>query len=155
METMDAVPVVVAAAVGGLIGRAKHKNALEYALLGGGAAALGLMLLGHRHGGHHVGQLPQALDPALPGQFTYDLDPRTDPRLDPVSRRQLYPAWLLAHWQSGDRKVIAQIQRMLGVPGDGVPGGGTAIAIRNFQAQNGLQTTGTMDVRTLQALVAG
>ncbi len=84
----------------------------------------------------------------------YDIDPRTDPGLDPVSKRSLYPAWLLAHWQNGDRKIIARVQNMLGVPGDGVPGGGTSSAIRNFQAQNGLQTTGVMDIRTMQALAS-
>lgn len=155
MDKMDAVPVGLAAAVGALIGRAKRKNALEYALWGAGSAALGLFLFERGHGGHRVGQLPTQLEAALPGQMTYDLDPRTDPRLDPVSRQNLYPAWLLAHWRSGDRRIIAQIQRQLGVPGDGVPGGGTSAAIRSFQSQNGLQTTGSMDIRTMQALVSG
>src|SRR5271166_716282 len=109
MEAMDAVPVGLAAIVGGFIGKAKKGDFLKGALWGGGAAVVGLMLVGRRSSGHHVGQLPQSLDPALPGQMTYDLDPRRDPRLDPVSREHLYPAWLLAHWRHGDHSIIAQV----------------------------------------------
>jgi len=156
MERMNPTPVVLAAAVGGLITHAKKKSVWEGVLWGGGSALAVALLLGHKYvPGHWTGQLPSQLEPALPGQMTYNLDPRTDPRLDPVSRRSLYPAWLLAHWQNGDRRIIAQIQRQLGVAGDGIPGGSTSVAIHAFQAQNGLQTTGEMDIRTMQALTSG
>jgi peptidoglycan hydrolase-like protein with peptidoglycan-binding domain len=116
-------------------------------LLGGGSVSLGGASL-------RVGQLPQSLPtPGLPGQLVYNLDPRTDPLLDPVSRAHLYPVWLLQHWANGDRKIIATVQRALGVPADGSPGAATTAAIHGFQVQAGLQTSGVMDVATMSALM--
>jgi len=155
---MELGTAVIGVLVGGGIGALSKRRgaALTYALWGGGIG-LGVSLLrGGLGGGHHVGQLPQSLPtPSLPGQMVYDIDPRTDPLLDPVSRQNLYPAWLVAHWQNGDRKIIMQVQRALGVPADGVVGGGTSAAIRHFQAQNGLQTTGVMDGHTMSLLMPG
>jgi peptidoglycan hydrolase-like protein with peptidoglycan-binding domain len=150
---MDFGTTVLGAVVGGVIGAMSKKKGkiLEYALWGGGVG-LGVSLVRGGSHEHRVGQLPSQLEPALPGQMTYDLDPRRDPRLDPVSRQNLYPAWLLAHWQNGDHAVIARIQRMLGVPGDGIAGAGTSTAIMSFQGRRGLQTTGMLDIRTIQQL---
>jgi peptidoglycan hydrolase-like protein with peptidoglycan-binding domain len=159
MESTTLVCVGVGAVVGGLITRKKKGGFLKGALWGGTGAALGVIAAqatrGSEHEHHVVGQLPQALPtPGLPGQVVYNLDPRRDPLLDPVSRQQLYPTWLLMHWQHGDPKVIADVQRLLGVPADGVIGGGTSNAIRAYQAQNGLPVTGIMDHMTLAALVS-
>jgi peptidoglycan hydrolase-like protein with peptidoglycan-binding domain len=152
---MDLKTVILGAAAGAAVGALSKKKgaAMTYALWGGGAG-LAFSFVRQRMGGEHmVGQLPQSLPtPGLPGQFTYNLDPRRDPLLDPVSRQRLYPAWLLAHWQNGDTSIIAQVQGMLGVPADGVIGGGTAAAIRSFQEHSGLPVTGTMTLMTMQAL---
>lgn len=145
------------AALGGAVGLlTKHEKPWEYALWGGGAGLAFSFVRGDKPGGFLVGDLPFSLPtPGLPGQLIYNVDPRTDPMLDPVSRQQLYPVWMLTHWQNGDRKIIASVQRALGLPGDGLVGGATATAIRNFQAQAGLSQTGTMDNATMAALVSG
>ena len=143
------------AAIGGAIGLlTKHEKPWEYALWGGGAGLAFTFVRGGGEGGFRVGQLPQSLPtPGLPGQLVYNVDPRTDPLLDPVSRQQLYPVWMVLHWQNGDRKVIAAVQNALGLPGDGLIGGATRTAIRAFQAQAGLSQTGDMDNMTMAALV--
>lgn len=153
----NAILVGAAAVVGGLIGQSRKEGFLTGALLGGAGATLGVIMFGRGSGGEHrVGQLPQSLPtPGLPGQLVYNQDPRTDAMLDPVSRQRLYPAWLLLHWQNGDRKVIVDVQRVLGVPADGVPGGATSAAIQAYQAHNGLPATGVMDRMTMEALILG
>lgn len=151
---------VLGTVIGGAIGALSKKkgNALTYALLGGGTG-LAATLVRDKLGpspSHRVGQLAQSLPtPGLPGQFTYATDPRRDPLLDPVSREQQYPAWLLAHWQKGDRNIIAQVQQMLGTPADGAVGNATTNAIRAFQSHAGMSPTGTMDYDTMRALVSG
>lgn len=146
--------------VGAGLAMLTNKDPWKYALWGGGVG-FAVSLVGGASvslGGTslRVGQLPQSLPtPGLPGQLVYNLDPRTDPLLDPVSREHLYPAWLLMHWQNGDRKVIANVQHLLGVPADGSPGAATSAAIRGFQAQSGLQTSGVMDIATMTALASG
>jgi peptidoglycan hydrolase-like protein with peptidoglycan-binding domain len=140
-------------------------HAVTYGLFGAAAAAGGVFLLfsvgkavsqKSHEAIERVGQLPQAF-PATgqPGQLVYNLDPRRDPLLDPVSRGRLYPAWLLLHWQNGDPQIISQVQRALGVPADGVVGSGTSAAIHAFQARSGLPTTGIMDRMTMEALNLG
>lgn len=152
---MEFGKTILGAVIGGVIGSIAKKNVTTYALWGGGIG-FAATLVTRSGGAHAVGDLPFVLPtPALPGQMDYTLDPRTDPRLDPVSREHLYPAWLLAHYQQGDRKIVAQVQRMLGLPGDGVIGGGTTAAIRAYQMHNGLQTAGIMDIATMQALILG
>jgi peptidoglycan hydrolase-like protein with peptidoglycan-binding domain len=146
--------------VGAGVAMLTRKDPWKYALWGGGIGFV-VSLVGGASvslGGAslRVGQLPQSLPtPALPGQMDYSTDPRADPRLDPVSKRNLYPLWLLAHWQNGDRKIIMIVQQALGVPADGSPGSGTAVAIRGFQAQMGLSPSGVMDAATMSALVPG
>jgi len=155
---MELGTVLIGAAAGGVIGLVKGGSGepLKYALWGGGVGLAASFLgigVSREGGGFRVGQLPFSLpEPALPGKLVYNVDPRRDPLLDPVSRRQLLPAWLLLHWQNGDPKVIAEVQQALGVPADGVVGGGTLAAIRAFQIQSGLQRTGDMDRMTLAAL---
>jgi len=152
---MELKTTVLGAAIGGVIGAIRGEDLLKYALWGGGIG-LGVSLLRSQdEGGFRVGDLAFSLPtPAQPGQVVYNLDPRRDPLLDPVSRRQLYPTWLLMHWQNGDPKIIAQIQGLLGVAQDGVVGSGTSAAIHVFQAHNGLPVTGTMDRMTMEALVS-
>jgi peptidoglycan hydrolase-like protein with peptidoglycan-binding domain len=154
---MELGTTILGAVIGGVVGAVTKKDITTYALWGGGIGLVATFAgMGRGGAHHHVGQLPQDFpDTGLPGQIVYSIDPRTDPGLDPVSRQNLYPTWLFAHWQRGDRKIIAQIQNMLGLPGDGVVGGGTSAAIMSFQRRHGLQTTGAMDVRTLQALTSG
>ena len=107
-------------------------------------------------GAWRVGQLPQSYSPTgQPGQLVYNVDPRRDPLLDPVSRERLYPAWLLLHWQNGDPKIVAQVQSALGVAADGAIGGATTAALRAYQAHVGLPATGVMDRATMEALIAG
>ena len=151
---------VVGTIIGGVIGALSKKKgkALTYALFGGGTGLAATLLrdkLGYGSS-HRVGQLAQSLPtPGLPGQFTYATDPRRDPLLDPVSRERLYPAWLLAHWQKGDRNIVAQVQQMLGTPADGAIGEATAMAIHAYQTHAGLPSTGAMDFSTMRALVSG
>jgi peptidoglycan hydrolase-like protein with peptidoglycan-binding domain len=153
---MEFGTTVLGVAVGALVGFAKGGKTLNYALWGGGIG-LGASLLGVRaHGGFSVGDLPFSLpDAAQPGQLVYNVDPRRDPLLDPVSRERLYPDWLLLHWQNGDPTIIAQLQHALGVPADGVRGGATMTALHAFQARVGLPATGSMDRATMQALILG
>jgi peptidoglycan hydrolase-like protein with peptidoglycan-binding domain len=160
METIDVLPVALAAVAGGFISHAKKKGILEGALLGGGSAVAALVVLEcfdpKGRGSWRVGQLPQSYSPTgQPGQLVYNLDPRRDPLLDPVSRQRLYPDWLLLHWQSGDPKIISQLQGFLGVAADGAIGGATTAALRAFQSHAGLPTTGVMDRATMEALIAG
>jgi peptidoglycan hydrolase-like protein with peptidoglycan-binding domain len=160
METIDALPIGLAAIVGGLISRAQKKGFLEGALWGSGGAVAAMVVLEHLdpegRGSWRVGQLPQSYSPTgQPGQLVYNLDPRRDPLLDPVSRQRLYPDWLLLHWQSGDPKIISQLQGVLGIAADGVVGGATASALRAFQSHAGLPATGVMNRATMEALVAG
>jgi peptidoglycan hydrolase-like protein with peptidoglycan-binding domain len=149
--------IVAGAAIGGAIGLAKggKRAPMKLALWGGG---LGLVasFLSPKRGGFLSGQLPQSLpQPGLPGQLVYNVDPRRDPLLDPVSREQLYPDWLLLHWQHGDPKIVSQVQHALGVAPDGVIGSTTLAAIHAFQAHAGLPVTGTMDRMTMAALIPG
>jgi peptidoglycan hydrolase-like protein with peptidoglycan-binding domain len=135
-------------------GKGKISNKTRLVFVGVGAA-LGVLksIVAPEH---KVGQLPQSLPPTgLPGQFVYNIDPRRDPGLDPISRERLYPAWLLAHWQNGDAKIIMQLQQALGVAADGVVGQGTSAAIQSYQARVGLPVTGVMDYATMQALILG
>lgn len=146
--------------IGGAFGALSKKKgkALTYALLGGGTGLAATLVRSQIESGtsHRVGDLAFSLPtPGLPGQFNYNLDPRRDALLDPVSRQRLYPAWLLAHWQKGDRNIVAQVQQMLGTPADGMIGDATAAALRAFQAHAGLPSTGGMDFNTMQALVSG
>jgi len=151
---------VVGTIIGGVIGALSKKKgkALTYALLGGGTGLAATLLrdkLGYGSS-HRVGQLAQSLPtPGLPGQFTYATDPRRDPLLDPISREQQYPAWLLAHWQKRDRNIVAQVQQMLGTPADGNVGDATVTALRTYQAHAGLSPSGVMDYDTMRALVSG
>lgn len=161
METIDVLPIGLAAIVGGFISRAQKKGFLEGALWGSGGAVAAMVVLEHfdpeGRGSWRVGQLPQSYSPTgQPGQLVYNVDPRRDPLLDPVSRQRLYPDWLLLHWQNGDRKIIADIQSgALGVPADGVIGGATTAALRAYQARVGLPATGVMDRMTMEALILG
>ncbi len=152
---------VLGAAIGALVGMAKGGKTLNYALWGGGIG-LGASLLGVRaHGGvsvgnFSVGDLPFELpDAALPGQLVYNVDPRRDPLLDPVSRERLYPDWLVLHWQHNDPKVVSDVQHALGIRADGFIGGATLNALRMFQAHAGLPATGQMDRATMAALILG
>lgn len=160
METIDVLPVALAAVAGGFISHAKKKGILEGALLGGGAAVATLFVLDRfdpkGRGAWRVGQLPQSYSPTgQPGQLVYNVDPRRDPLLDPVSRQRLYPDWLLLHWQNGDPKIVAQVQSALGVAADGAIGGATTAALRAYQSHVHLPATGVMDHATMEALILG
>ena len=154
---MELGTAILGAAIGGVVGLAKggRGEPLKYMLYGGGAG-LALTLVSPRLGARFkVGQLPQAFpETGVPGQLVYNVDPRRDPLLDPVSRQRLYPVWLLLHWQNGDPKVVADVQRTLGIPADGAIGGATLAAVRSYQAQIGLPATGIMDRATMAALVS-
>lgn len=155
---MELGTTLLGAGIGAAIGAVKTDgDPWKYALWGGLAGFVGTLVLSKTdHGVFRVGQLPQSLPtPGLPGQLVYNLDPRRDPLLDPVSREQLYPVWLLWHWQSGDRKVIADAQRAFGLPADGVVGGATMSAVRALQVRAGLPATGIMDLATMEALILG
>ncbi len=157
---MEFGTTILGAVIGGVVAAVTKKDIKTYALWGGGiglAATFVGVGKGSTHSGHTMaGQLPQDFpDTGLPGQIIYSIDPRTDPGLDPVSRQHLYPQWLLVHWQHGDRKIIRDVQSALGLSGDGVIGRGTSAAIMAFQRRNGLQTTGVMDIATMQAISSG
>jgi peptidoglycan hydrolase-like protein with peptidoglycan-binding domain len=154
---MELGTTILGAVIGGIIGAVKKEDPLKFALYGGGVGLGITFICGARsRGGFLVGQLPQALPPTgQPGQLVYNTDPRRDPLLDPVSRRQLYPQWLLLHWQNGDATIIGQVQAALGVSPDGVVGPGTSAAIHAFQAHSGLPVTGVMDRMTMEALMPG
>ena len=157
---MEFGTTILGAAIGGVIGFAKggEGETLKYALWGGGVGLGFTLVCGARSSGFRVGDLPalappQSLpDAALPGQLVYNVDPRRDPLLDPVSRERLYPDWIVLHWQHADPKIVALVQQALGVAADGSIGGGTLSALRAFQAHAGLPTTGVLDRQTVQAL---
>ncbi len=156
---MDLGTALWGAAIGGVIGVVTKEDPLKYALWGGGIG-LGLSLVGESEKEvlHRAGLKIPAFslpEPGLPGQLVYNTDPRTDPLLDPVSRRHLYPQWLLMHWQHGDPKVISDIQQKLGTSPDGLLGPGTSSAVAAYQARAGLPQTGTMDFNTMEALISG
>ena len=156
---MEIGTTVLGAVAGGILGAMSGEKGapLKYALWGGGIGFGVGLLRGDKGDRFLVGDLlskPFSLPtPSQPGQFVYDVDPRRDPLLDPVSRRRLYPQWLLAHWQNNDSQVIAHVQSMLGVPADGIIGPGTSSAIQAYQQQHGLPVSGNMDRMTLEALV--
>ncbi len=159
---MDISTAIWGAVIGGVIGVVTKEDLAKYALYGGGIG-LGISLFKkdekealHR-AGYYVGDRPlvpafNLPTPSLPGTMDYNIDPRTDPFTDPVARRLITPSWLFAHWQSGDRKIIAEVQGLLGASPDGALGPGTASAIAAFQARAGLPQTGAMDVRTMKAV---
>jgi len=145
------------AAIGGLIGAVTKEDPLKYALWGGGIG-LGVSLFNKEEMIHRAGLKIPAFSlpvPGLPGQTVYSIDPRTDPLLDPVSKRRLYPAWLLSHWQNGDPKVIADIQQRLGTAADGALGPATSSAVAAYQARAALPQTGVMDFNTMEAIISG
>jgi peptidoglycan hydrolase-like protein with peptidoglycan-binding domain len=145
------------AAIGGLIGAVTKEDPLKYALWGGGIG-LGVSFFNKEEMIHRAGLKIPAFSlptPALPGQFDYRTDPRTDALLDPVSRRRLYPAWLLAHWQNADPKVVMDIQTRLGTSPDGALGPATTSAVAAYQARAGLPQTGNMDLNTMEAIISG